>query len=145
MEFGWINGFGAGIVALMLVPNILYAVRFPGQENKCGNRAVNLLEQIGRYGSMALMVLPLGVWKFAFPSVAALLAYLAGNGVLMAVYWGFWWLYFREQTKRRALVLAVVPVCMFLLSGSLLRHWLLVIAALVFGVGHVYVTLENQK
>ena len=26
MEFGWINLFGAGIVILMMVPNIVYAI-----------------------------------------------------------------------------------------------------------------------
>ena len=26
MEFGWINLFGAGIVVLIMIPNIIYAV-----------------------------------------------------------------------------------------------------------------------
>ena len=27
MEFGWINLFGAGIVVLIMIPNIIYAAR----------------------------------------------------------------------------------------------------------------------
>lgn len=144
MEFGWINAAGGMIVVLMLVPNILYALRRPGGENRCENRLMNLLEQIGRYASMALMVFPLGVWKFGFPSLDAMLAYLFGNGALLVCYWVFWVLYFRKAGRNRAVMLAAVPTCMFLLSGLMLRHWLLVLSAVMFGVGHVYVTLENQ-
>ena len=145
MEFGWIDGAGAVIVALMLVPNVIYGLRNSGQKNKCKNRWMNLLEQIGRYGSMALMILPLGVWKFGFPSVAEFLMYLFGNSALLIVYWVFWGFYFRNATPKLALVLAVLPTCIFLLSGLTLRHWLLVLAAVIFGVGHIYVTRDNNK
>lgn len=143
MEFGWINAAGGMIVVLMLVPNILYALRRPGGENRCDNRLMNALEQAGRYGSMALMVLPVGVWKFGFLSVAAMLVYVFGNGVLLVCYWVYWALYFRKADRDRALTLAVVPTCIFLLSGLMLRHWLLVLSAIVFGVGHIYVTRKN--
>lgn len=144
MEFGWINLVGGIIVCLLLAPNILYAWKVPGGENRCGNRGMNLLEQIGRYASMALMVFPVGVWKFGFPGVTAMLVYLIGSGALLVCYWTVWALFFRKASRKRALTLAVVPTCIFLLSGLMLRHWLLVLSAVVFGVGHVYVTLENQ-
>lgn len=144
MTFGILNIAGGVIMVLILIPNILYAIRNPQQQNKCENRIMNLLEQIGRYASMALMVLPLGVWKFAFPGLAELLLFLFGNAALLIAYWAFWWLYFRSVTPRRALMLAVLPSCIFLLTGLTLRHWLLVISAIVFGAGHVYVTRANH-
>lgn len=143
MCFGWINAAGAAIVALMLAPNVVYAFRCPGQTNRCENLWMNGLEQIGRYASMALMVLPLGVWEFGFPSAAGMLLYFLGNGALLLCYWFFWFLYFRKPTKGRALTLAVVPTGIFLLSGLTLGHWLLVLSAVIFGVGHVYVTRKN--
>ena len=145
MEFGWINAAGGLIVVLILVPNIIYALQCPGGENKCRNAGMNLLEQVGRYGSMALMILPLGVWKFGFPNVAAMLVYFLGNGVLLITYWVFWALYFRKVTRLRALTLAVVPTGIFLLSGLTLHHWLLVTAAGMFGVGHIYVTEKKRN
>lgn len=145
MEFNPINLAGGVIVALVLVPNIVYALRSPGEENRCKNAVMNLLEQIGRYGSMALMVLPLGVWEFGFPGVAAMLAYFLGNGTLLLAYWLFWAAYFGRRTPRRALVLAILPTCIFLLSGLTLRHWLLVLVGAAFGVAHIYVTRENYK
>lgn len=31
MKFGWINAFGAGIVILLLLPNVVYAIRNRGR------------------------------------------------------------------------------------------------------------------
>ncbi|HOM03754.1 MAG TPA: hypothetical protein PLH43_13190 [Acetivibrio sp.] len=45
---------------------------------------------------------------------------------------------------RKAIALAVIPTCIFLLSGFLLKHWLPVSASVLFGVGHVYVTYQNH-
>ena len=45
---GWINVFGLCIVIAILVPNIIYAFRFRGVENKCTNKVMNIIEQIGR-------------------------------------------------------------------------------------------------
>ena len=52
----WLNIFGLLLMILLLVPNIIYAVKEKNQENKCTNKFMNLVEQIGRYGSMFLMV-----------------------------------------------------------------------------------------
>ena len=101
MKFGWINIFGAIIVILMLIPNIVYAIKNKGEKNLCTNRFMNVIEQIGRYSCMKRRSVPL------------------------------------------ALVLAILPACIFLLSGILLRHWLLVGFAVLFAVGHIYVTYHN--
>lgn len=143
MKFSIINFCGVIIVALMLLPNIIYAIRHKGMENKCKNKAMNALEQIGRYAAMLLMVLPIGVWKFGFPSAAGMVVYLVGNGVFLLSYLIIWVFYFKKTTIVRALALAVLPTAIFLNSGLMLRHWLLVGAALCFGVGHVYVTWKN--
>ena len=143
MSFGWINVFGAIIVVLMLVPNVVYALKNRGEENRCTNRWMNLLEQIGRYGCITFMWFPLLVGKFSFRSVPEMTLYLGGNGALLAVYWFVYARYLRERTRRRALTLAVVPACIFLMSGLLLRHWLLVVFALFFAVGHICVTMQN--
>ena len=38
MKFGWINIFGAIIVILMLIPNIVYAIKNKGEKHLCTNR-----------------------------------------------------------------------------------------------------------
>ncbi len=145
MEFGWINLFGAGFVVLLLLPNVAYALRNRDERNACTDRLMNVLEQVGRYGCIVLMWLPLLVWKFGFRSVAEMTLYLGGNGLLIAAYWLIFARYMRKKTRNRALALAILPACLFLMSGLLLRHWLLVGFALLFAVGHIYVTLQNAK
>ena len=45
----WFNYYGLGIMALIMVPNIIYAVKHKdGAENKYANKAVEILEQTGR-------------------------------------------------------------------------------------------------
>ena len=143
--FDWINILGIMIVVLMLIPNIIYAIKFHGQTNRRGNKVVKILEQVGRYGCMLLMVFNFGMPKFGFPSVGNFLVYLLGNAALLLAYWVVWILYFIKPCRGKSIVLAVIPTCVFLLSGWMLEHWLLVIFAVVFGVAHIYVMLENAK
>jgi len=144
MKFGWINAFGAGIVLLLLIPNIVYALKNKGEQNRCQNAFMNVIEQVGRYGCIVLMWLPLPVREFGFAGVGAMLLYLIGNGVMLAAYWLVFFFYLKQKNRSRALILAILPACVFLMSGLLLRHWLLVGFAALFAVGHVYVTLKNQ-
>ena len=143
MKFGWINIFGAIIVILMLIPNIVYAVKNRNEKNLCTNRFMNIAEQTGRYACIVLMWFPLLVWKFGFASVFEMMLYLVCNGMLLAAYWILFAVYMKRGTMPLALVLAILPACIFLLSGILLRHWLLVGFAVLFAVGHTYVTYHN--
>ena len=145
MEFGWINIFGAVFVILMLIPNIVYAIKNRGEKNLCTNRFMNLIEQIGRYACIVLMWFPLLVWRFGFESKLDMILYLAGNGIFLAVYWIVFARYLKEKNAKRALILAILPSCIFLMSGLLLRHWLLAGFAVLFAVGHICVTEKNAQ
>ena len=63
--------------------------------------------------------------------------------MLLAAYWIAFAFYMKRRTVRLAIVLAVLPSCIFLLSGILLQHWLLAGFAVVFAIGHIYVTYKN--
>ncbi|MBP5617709.1 MAG: hypothetical protein J6X61_00980 [Clostridia bacterium] len=143
MTFGWINAFGAAFVILMLIPNVVYAFKNKGEKNRCTNRLMNVIEQVGRYACIVLMWLPLLVWEFGFASVAEMMLYVVGNWLLLTAYWIAFAFYMRQKTPGLALTLAILPACIFLGSGILLRHWLLVGFAVLFAVGHIYVTRKN--
>lgn len=145
MEFGWINIFGAVIVILMLIPNIVYAITNKGEKNLCENQLMNFFEQIGRYACIVLMWLPFFVWKFGFASVLEMMIYMVGNGLLLMAYWITFAIYMRRKNTGLAITLAIIPSCIFLLSGILLRHWLLVGFAVIFAVGHFYVSKKNAE
>ena len=145
MEFGWINGWGATIVIIMLIPNIIFTIRNPHLENKCENAIMNTIEQVGRYTSMALMIVPVLAWKFGFKSVLEMIFYVVVTSVLLLLYLVVWFFYLKSQSKNNAIILALLPTMIFVISGILLRHWLLMIAGILFGIGHIYVTLQNSK
>ncbi|MBQ5851705.1 MAG: hypothetical protein IIW54_12975 [Lachnospiraceae bacterium] len=140
----WLNIWGLIIVVLLLVPNIIYAVKEKNQENKCSNKYMNILEQIGRYGSMFLMVFNIGLAEFGFSSVKAFIVYMFGNILLMISYWFIWVLYFKKKTYWKQIALALIPTGIFLLSGITMLHFLLIIFAVIFGIGHLYVTNKNR-
>ena len=140
----WLSIFGLIIVALILIPNIIYAIAVKGQKNKCKNTFMNILEQVGRYACMLLMIFNVGIAEFGFSNVALFLAYLFGNAVLLVAYWVVWILYFKKPSFGKQIALAVIPTAIFLLCGVTMGHWLLVVFAVVFGVAHVYVTCKNK-
>ena len=146
MEFGWINLFGAGIIVLIMIPNIIYAA---GQKQDATQievpRGLSACEQVGRYGCIILMWLPLLVWKFGFGSVEEFLIYLIGNGALLLCYYLSWMLYSRKKTLSVAMALAIIPTAIFLLSGILLRHWLLAAFAILFGFAHCTIAYMTHK
>lgn len=102
MEFGWINLFGAGIVILIMIPNVIYALKQKQEEtNNKVPPYLSVCEQIGRYACIVLMWLPLLVWKFGFGSVEELLIYLIANGVLLLSYYLFWAAYSQKRPYQR--------------------------------------------
>lgn len=143
MKFGWINLINAVIILLLLIPNIIYEARRSTPPSKCA-MAVRITEQIARYTCIALMILPIFVWEFGFKSVGEMLAYVVTDGLLLLAYYAFWIPYFKRETKAVALALAILPSCIFLMSGLLLRHWLLVAGAIIFGICHIYITLKRK-
>ena len=146
MEFGWINLFGAGIIVLIMIPNIIYAAGQKQDETQIEvPRGLSACEQVGRYSCIILMWLPLLVWKFGFGSVEEFLIYLIGNGALLLCYYLSWMLYSRKKTLSVAMALAIIPTAIFLLSGILLQHWLLVAFAILFGACHCTITYMTHK
>lgn len=145
MQFNWINWFNGLIVLIMLILNIIYAIKNKVFKNKCKNKYIIVLEQIGRYSSMILMCVPLLVWEFGFQSVAEMILYFLCDTLLLVAYLVIWRLYFIRPALKSALGLALLPMLIFLISGVLLRHWFLVVTAILFGIGHIYITLQNHK
>lgn len=133
----WFNPFGTLFVVLLLLPNIAYAVfpkRQAGEWRHC--RLLEVLEQVGRYGCMLLMVVSAG----PIPPGAV---YLALGGCLLGLYWFGWIVFWKENSLRRALVLSILPTLLFLESGMLTGSWPLVGLALVFGVCHIGISVKN--
>ena len=61
----WINVYGLVMIAVIMIPNIAFAVRCrDGFENLWQNRFVEIAEQAGRFSCFALMIfnIPGVIW-----------------------------------------------------------------------------------
>ena len=140
---GWFNGYGLIFLILLLIPNIVYAVKYKDATNTCTNKWALVMEQIGRYGSMFFMVFTLGSMTQGWASVTEFMVYLLGSMLLMLAYWIVWMLYFVEQRMWKSMVLAIIPTLLFMIGGITMRNAVAMAFAVVFGIGHIYVTYKN--
>lgn len=143
MDFNWINWGNIAAVVCLIVINMI-AVRKGVSENFCSKyRTINIFEQIGRYGSMVLMIFPVFTrdWEFGFMSVMEMLIWVSATILLLAIY-GLLWIKKSAGGVSILYGLAIVPVILFLLNGILLRHFALVVASLIFGAFHLAIVIE---
>lgn len=142
----WINIFGAVFIAVIMIPNIIYAVKCKdGFENKWSNRTVEVIEQIGRFGCFGFMVFQIpGTW-FGWWSDEAFAIYLVVDSVLILLYCLIWIICFNKNTVFRALALSIIPSVVFLFSGIMSRSVLLIVAAVLFAPVHILISYKNAK
>lgn len=144
MSFNWVNWINLLVVMCLILINII-AVR-EGLSGSFNSKylIVNIFEQIGRYGCMILMILPIFTrdWEFGFVSVTEMLIWLCLTPVLLMIYI-FLWIKKASGGAGILYALAIVPSVLFLLNGILLRHPALGVISLVFGVSHFIIVKEN--
>ncbi len=142
---GWFNIYGLICLILLLVPNIVYAVKWKDATNKCTDKWALFMEQVGRYGSMFFMVFTFGSLTQGWASVTEFVVYLLGSAVLLLAYWIMWMLYFVGAGMWKSMALAIIPTLLFLIGGITMRNIPAIVLAVVFGIGHIYVTYKNQE
>ena len=81
----------AAVVWLVLI-NIIVARKGLSDSFNSKHLFVNILEQIGRYSCMVLMIFPIFTsgWKFGFGSVAEMLIWICLTILLLAIYSFLW-------------------------------------------------------
>ena len=142
----WLNIFGLIFIAIIMIPNILYAIKFKdGFMNKWQNKTVELLEQIGRFGCFGFMIINIpGAW-FGWWSDEAFAVYLIANAILVLLYCVIWIICFKKNTMFRALALSILPSVIFLFSGIMSRSVLLIISTVIFTPCHILVSYKNAE
>ena len=140
----WFNYYGLMILAIIMVPNIIFAIKHKdGFTNKYQNKAVKIMEQVGRYACFALMIFNVPYTYFNFWFNNALVVYLVVNGVLCLAYLVFWIVCWNRNGKLKALSLSIIPSVIFLFSGVVLANIPLGAFALLFGINHVLISYKN--
>lgn len=142
----WFNIWGLIFVAVIMVPNIIFALKCKdGFVNKWDNKAVEIFEQIGRFGCFGFMVINIPPLCFGNLTGKVLAAYIAVNSVLAAAYCIIWAVCFKKSSVFRALTLSVIPSILFLFSGIITGSLPLIVSAVLFAPSHIAISYKNSK
>lgn len=142
----WFNVFGLIFIAIIMIPNIVFALkRKDGFENKWGNKFVEIIEQIGRFGCFGFMIINIPGTFFGWWSDEAFALYLIVNIILVTLYCAIWIICFKKNSIFRALALSILPSVSFLFSGIMSRSVLLIIASILFAPSHILISYRNAE
>ena len=144
MDF--INIFGLIFIIIIMIPNIVFAVKCKdGFINKWSNKVIEILEQIGRFGCFGFMIINIpGTW-FGWWSDEAFAIYLIVNILLIFLYCLIWIICFRKNNLFKSLSLSILPSLVFIFSGIMSRSVLLTISAVLFAPCHILISYKNAK
>ena len=142
----WFNVFGLVFIVIIMIPNIVFAIKCKdGFENNWNNKAIEILEQIGRFGCFGFMIINIpGTW-FGWWSDEAFAVYLIADAALVLTYCAIWVVCFRKNSIFRALALSIIPSVIFLFSGIMCRSVLLIVSAVIFAPCHIMISYKNAK
>ena len=141
---GWFNYYGLAIVAILMLPNIVFAATHrDGFLNAYRNKAAEILEQVGRYACLIFMVFNVPYLYCDLWFEHALIVYLSVNGGLLAAYLVFWIVFWSRDGKLKALSLSILPTLLFLFCGVMLLHIPLLLFSVPFAVNHILISYQN--
>ncbi|MBS5937596.1 hypothetical protein [Clostridium sp.] len=140
----WLNIYGLIIMIVIMIPNIIFAMKEKNFESKYNNKLIEVIEQIGRFGSMFLMIFNISFLNYGYCFYNAKKVYMILVGVLALAYCLTWVLYFKKATISKAMALAIIPTLIFLFSGLISFNILLIITSVLFGIGHLTITYYNN-
>lgn len=136
MNFTFINLVAMSFDTLLIIPEMIHTVKGI-KKTYNGKKIVIILDYVYKYACLILMFLPLGISEFGFKSVAGMLIYLFGNIILCLVYDVMFVINVKQDSYKRDVILLYISLAIYLLSAFVLRHYLLLIATLAYGIIHL--------
>ena len=137
--FDVVNISGLVFAIALLIPHIAYAKTHTYDKSVISNRAMLYIDRIGRYCSLFLMAVNIGVLEEGFTSALMKDFWLVFTGIMIAVYVLLWILFFKKENKIIAYLLTVVSAVIVMISGLLQVKTLLLTAGIVYLIGELYV------
>ena len=142
----WFNIFGLAFIITIMIPNIIFAVKHTDAfENKYHNKAIEFMEQLGRFGCFGFMIFNIPTTWFGWWSDEAFAAYLIIDALLVVIYITIWIICWHKNSVFRALALSMTPSVIFLFSGIMSRSVLLILSVLLFAPAHILISYKNAK
>lgn len=139
----WFNYYGLIIMAIIMIPNIIYAVKYKNGKLVEIKKTITFAEQIGRYGCFCLMIFNIPYLYLNFWFANALTVYLCVNAALCLAYLIFWIICWNRNGKLKALSLSIIPSCVFVFSSVMLLYFPLMVLSVLFAICHVYISYKT--
>jgi len=141
---GVFNYYGLITIILILIPNIVWAINRQGDfSQKYNNKAVETVEQIGRFGCFITMIVNIPYAYNGFFFDYAEKVYVSVNIVLVSAYIFTWIIKGKHESVAFALILSILPSVLFLFDGIMLVNAPLIVFSILFAPSHVYISYKN--
>ena len=144
VDFGWINIFGAVIAVFLLIPYIIFEIKYKERTRRPTSALATVSEKILWGVCCFLMVVNVGFFEFGFQMKSLFVIYLIGNAVLLIVYYIVSISMLIKPTLGKRVTAAVVALLVFCLSGVTLANILLIVFASLFGTCHIFVASQDE-
>lgn len=143
--FDVVNVYGLLFAVILAVPHIVYARTHNYDLKAINNRAMLYIERTGKYCSLFLMGINIGVLEQGFTAPIMEIYWLISTSVLIVIYVVLWILFFKKETKAFAYLLTLTATLIVIQSGLLQVKTLLLTAGIVYLIGELYVTSQAFK
>lgn len=141
----WFNYIGLIIIAVIMIPNIVFAIKNKGgYQNTYQNKAALILEQISRYACMVLMIFNIPYTWIGFYFSFAEIVYIIVNSLFVLAYCVIWIALWKKSGIVKALLLSIIPSLVFLFSGIMIASIPLTVFAVIFSVTHILISVKNS-
>ena len=143
--FDVVNVYGLLFAVILAVPHIVYARTHNYDLKAINNRAMLYIERTGKYCSLFLMGINIGVLEQGFTAPIMEVYWLISTSVLTVIYVVVWIVFFKKETKGFAYLLTITAALIVIQSGILQVKTLLLTAGIVYLIGELYVTSQAFK
>lgn len=143
--FDVVNVYGLLFAVILAVPHVVYARTHNYDLKVINNRAMLYIERTGKYCSLFLMGINIGVLEQGFTAPIMEVYWLISTSVLTVIYVVVWIVFFKKETKGFAYLLTITSALIVIQSGLLQVKTLLLTAGIVYLIGELYVTSQAFK
>lgn len=143
--FDVVNVYGLLFAVILAVPHVVYARTHNYDLRAINNRAMLYIERTGKYCSLFLMGINLGILEKGFTAPIMGTYWLISTAVLTVIYVVLWIVFLKKETKGFAYLLTITAALIVIQSGLLQVKTLLLTAGIVYLIGELYVTSQAFK
>ncbi len=143
--FDVVNIYGFLFAVILLIPDIIFAKTHRIDRSIFNNRAMLYIERIGKYCSLFLMGINIGILEEGFTAPVMKIFWLAAVSIMTVICIVLWIFCFKRETKLIAYCITVITALIFMLSGLLQVKTLLLTFGFVYLIGQLYVTKKYME